>query len=146
MGGISNPAKAKASFDIAAARKRRIDALSDEDLVKEAEARMSVNKAPASLNAIKHFRTILELGDEVELALRMLPAGKLTKVIGRQQELIVSYASIGDMNKHVLNLVSEQDLDACMLVRRFMEMDSAAGEEENVAPPPAKKATFSTAL
>jgi len=97
---------------------------SPEEAVAEAKARLQANKSAASLNAIASFRTLLSLGDEVELAMRMLAPAKLAKLTARKLALKRELVGVQDRNQHVLFLISELDPSVEALVRRFLNMDS----------------------
>lgn len=94
------------------------------EAVAEARSRLQEHNIPANLSAIQNFQVTLGLGDEVELALRMLNSDKLWKVLTRKVQLRTELATVSDKNQYVLRYVSEQDPKVEVLVRKLMQVDS----------------------
>lgn len=100
------------------------------NLVAEAEARLKVAKSPQQLEAIRGFRQRNALGDEVELALRMLQPANLLRFLQGVQGLQVQLGAARDKAALVMSRLSLLDPEVESLVRSLQHLDKATEEAD----------------
>lgn len=103
------------------------------ELLAEAERRLQAYRTPRNDALIKGFQEFLSLGDEVELALRMLEPAKLAKILVRKVSLRQQLVAVEDKSQHILSIISQLDPDAEALVSHFMQADAAVEKDEGPA-------------
>jgi len=99
------------------------------ELLAEAQRRLQAHRTPENDRLIKGFQQFLNLGDEVELALRMLAPAKLAKILVRKVSLRQELVAVEDKSQHILSIISKLDPDAEALVSHFMQADALAEDE-----------------
>jgi len=106
---------------------------SDEEVVEAAQQRLAVPRTSMELAAIKRLTGMYGLGQEVELALRMLSREHLKEILVAEKELAQKVAERGEAGQVMLFLISQLDPDVEALVRKLLEMETRGAEEEEGA-------------
>uniref|UniRef100_A0A7S1LLK5 Uncharacterized protein n=1 Tax=Alexandrium catenella TaxID=2925 RepID=A0A7S1LLK5_ALECA len=106
-----------------------LETLSGDELLAEAQRRLEANKSATSAAAIKKFARDHELGDEVQLALRMLDRANLEELLAGEADIQQKFAQVGDRDELMLSLVSALDADVVGLVKGLQALE----QQENAA-------------
>jgi len=107
----------------------------DDALIAEAEKRLALSKSTHGTIVSQRLKREYGFGDEVELALRMLPKNKLQDVLVAEKDFKWKLSEVPDKNKFMLTFISKLDPRIELLVRRLVDMDTAdkkAQQQEHV--------------
>jgi len=116
---------------------------SDAGFLASVEGRLNGNKNPVTVGLIQKVKQDYGLGDQVELALRMLPPFKVKSILANRGELDQALAGVSNKDEFMLDVISDLDSEVVTTVNRLMQMDGGAGGGQPAAKVQARAAARS---
>merc|ERR1719330_969086 len=108
-----------------------VDGMSSELVLAEAQERLRTRRTVTGIKTIERIKTMYELGDEVELAMRMLSLKHLTDLAADLMKN-THLRTAPEKDTHVMELIRAMDPDVETLVTspKQLDDDEEAAEEE----------------